>query len=257
MYFLDNTFSINEGKGITNLKGKDIEFNRFIKINGQKSVREKIMDTLIGTMKARHAVRQYEEKVLDKRVVEELKKEIEICNKEGEVSIQLIMNDNRIYRGIMAHFAGFKNVSNYIALVGPSDKKSQQNLGFFGQRVVLKAQQLGLNTCWTGATFKRNKCKAIIKEKEELLCVIALGYGKTQGEPHQSKPMSQLCEVDKEIPQWFEKGMRAVMLAPTSNNKQDFVVKLKDDNVYYEVSESKFGQLELGIIKYHFEIGSR
>ena len=47
----------------------------------------------------------------------------------------------------MAHYGGFKNVSNYIALIGPKDRELDEKCGYFGEKLVLYAQSLGLNSC--------------------------------------------------------------------------------------------------------------
>lgn len=212
--------------------------------------------TMFEAMEARHAVRSYQDKKIENVIVDALKKEISDCNQEGGLSIQLILNDKDVFKGLMAHFAGFRGVSNYIALVGLAGDKSEEKLGYYGERIALKAQQLGLNSCWVGATFKRERCKAIIGDKEELICVLALGYGATQGVPHKSKPMDQLCKADKDMPEWFRKGVNAAMLAPTAQNKQDFLIVLNGEQVEFEIKESKFSKVDLGIIKYHFENGA-
>lgn len=212
--------------------------------------------TMFEAMEARHAVRSYQDKKIENVIVDALKKEISDCNQEGALSIQLILNDKDVFKGLMAHFAGFRGVSNYIALVGLADDKSEEKIGYYGERIALKAQQLGLNTCWVGATFKRERCKAVIGDKEALIGVLALGYGVSQGVPHKSKPMQQLCKTDKDMPEWFKRGMNAAMLAPTAQNKQDFLIVLNGEQVEFEVKESKFSKVDLGIIKYHFENGA-
>lgn len=212
--------------------------------------------TIFEAMEARHAVRSYKDKKIETGVVDALKKEINDCNQEGTLSIQLILNDKNVFKGLMAHFAGFRGVSNYIALVGPADDRSEEKLGYYGERIALRAQQLGLNTCWAAATFKRKRVKAVIGNKDALICVLAVGYGTTQGAPHKSKPMDQLCKADKDMPEWFRKGVKAAMLAPTALNKQDFLIVLSGEQVEFEVKESKFSKVDLGIIKYHFENGS-
>lgn len=212
--------------------------------------------TMFEAMEARHAVRSYQDKKIENVIVDALKKEISDCNQEGGLSIQLILNDKDVFKGLIAHFAGFRGVSNYIALVGLVGDKSEEKLGYYGERIALKAQQLGLNSCWVGATFKRERCKAVIGHKEVLICVLALGYGVTQGVPHKSKPMDQLCKADKDMPEWFRKGVNAAMLAPTAQNKQDFLIMLNGEQVEFEVKEGKFSKVDLGIIKYHFENGA-
>ncbi|MGM0110272.1 nitroreductase family protein [Enterococcus sp. DIV0187] len=212
--------------------------------------------TIIEAMEQRHAVRRYEKKVLEESVIEELEMEVATCNEKYDLSIQLILNDPQVFKGFMPYFVGFRNASNYLALVGREDSDTEEFLGYCGQHLALKAQQLGLNTAWVGATFRKEKCKAFVKPNEALICVIAIGYGQTQGEPHQSKPLTELCHVNREMPDWFCKGMEAVMLAPTANNKQDILVTLKNEKVIITTEEGPFKQVNTGIVKYHFEKGA-
>lgn len=211
---------------------------------------------IMEAMKARHAVRSYQEKEIEGTAVQALQEEIDKCNGAGSLSIQLILNDDRVFKGLMAHYGGFRGVSNYIALVGPADGESEEKLGYYGEHLALMAQQLGLNTCWVAATYKKGKCRAVVRDGERLVCVLALGYGTTQGKPHKSKDMAQLCRANKDMPDWFLKGMEAAMLAPTAMNKQNFLITLNGENVTYEMKEGKYSKVDLGIVKYHFQNGA-
>lgn len=51
--------------------------------------------TLEESIKARHSVRQYQNKPLDKETITVLQAEIEACNREGDLYIQLVTNDRR------------------------------------------------------------------------------------------------------------------------------------------------------------------
>lgn len=204
----------------------------------------------------RHAVRAYEDREIAQDVVLELKKEINEINMKISSAIQLITNDDEVFKGLMAHYGGFRGVKNYIALVGTKCDDLEEKMGYYGEQLVLKAQQLGLNTCWVAATYKKKNSKAVIGENQELVCVIALGYGKTQGIPHKSKPMEKLCRAEGGIPEWFRKGMEAAMLAPTGLNKQDFLIILEGNEVRFQALGSKYAKIDLGIVKYHFEIGA-
>ncbi|NMS91167.1 nitroreductase [Clostridioides difficile] len=212
--------------------------------------------TIYEAMINRHSVRNYQDKKIENDKIQTLTEEINLCNKEGSLAIQLITDDKNAFKGLMAYYGGFRNVSNYIALVGPTGYKLDEKLGYYGERIALKAQQLGLNTCWVAATYKKRKCKAIIKDNQALVCVLAIGYGVTQGVAHKSKSMSQVCNVSKDMPTWFEKGMESVLLAPTAMNKQNFMITLESEKPRFEVEESKYSNIDLGIIKYHFELGA-
>lgn len=212
--------------------------------------------TILEAMQARHAVRSYKNKKIEESVIKELQEEINRCNQEGNLSIQLICNDTNVFKGLIANCVGFRGVSNYIALVGESNENLEEKAGYYGQRIALKAQQLGLNTCWAASTYKNQKCKASIGKNEKLVCVMAIGYGATQGVPHKSKTIAQLCRAENDMPDWFRNGMKAAALAPTAQNKQDFLIVLNQEKVQFEVKESKYSKIDLGIIRYHFETGA-
>jgi len=89
-------------------------------------------------------------------------------------------------------FIVFENVKNYIAIVG--NKNDQEKAGYYGEKIVLKCPELGLNTCWVAMTY--GKSKAEIKRGQKLLIIISLGYGKTQGVPHKSKSIAELGKAD-------------------------------------------------------------
>ena len=73
---------------------------------------------MIEIMKARHSVRQYLNKPLEADTINEMKKEIEICNQESGLHIQLIVNEPKAFDGFMAHYGKFEGVTNYIAMIG-------------------------------------------------------------------------------------------------------------------------------------------
>lgn len=211
---------------------------------------------IMKAIEERHSVRQYLDKKIPEDIVEELKKEIEICNQESGLHIQLITNEKEAFGGIIAHYGKFRGVQNYIALIGTKSEKLDEKIGYYGERIALKAQQAGLNTCWVAMTFRKRKCRAKIESDEKMLCVLALGYGKTQGIPHKSKDISELCDLEGTMPDWFQKGMEAAILAPTATNQQKFRISLENDKAKVRKTGGYYPMVDLGIVKYHFETGS-
>ena len=155
----------------------------------------------------------------------------------------------------MARYGSFKNVNNYIAIIGKKglDEKS----GYFGEKVVLKATELGLGTCWVGLNYSKVKSTYILEKGEKIYCVIALGYGAEEGTVHKNKPLESLCTVDGIMPKWFQEGMEAALLAPTAMNQQKFHFSLKGDTVEAKAGLGFYSKLDLGIVKSHFEIGAK
>ena len=98
-------------------------------------------------MNARHSVRQYEDKPIPAEILAELKQEIAACNQESGLHIQLVTDEPKAFDGFMAHYGKFSGVKNYLALVGPKGANLDEKCGYYGERLVLKAQALGLNSC--------------------------------------------------------------------------------------------------------------
>ncbi|MBQ6807666.1 MAG: nitroreductase [Firmicutes bacterium] len=211
---------------------------------------------ILQAMQARHSVRKYTAQKIEPEKVQALQEEIAACNQEADLRIQLFTEAPEAFGSLLAHYGLFHGVQNYIALVGKESASLEEKVGYYGERLVLKAQMLGLNTCWVAASFSRRKCKAEIAADEKLVCVIALGYGTNQGRPHRNKPLESLCRYEGEIPTWFLRGMEAAMLAPTAINQQKFRFHLHGDQVRAEATGGPYSLVDLGIVRYHFELGA-
>ena len=96
----------------------------------------------------------------------------------------------------------------------------------------------------------------MIAKGEKLCCVISLGYGKTHGTPHKSKSPEEVAVIKDDTPEWFINGVNAALLAPTAMNQQKFGFMLDGDKVLAKAGKGILSDMDLGIVKYHFEIGS-
>lgn len=210
----------------------------------------------IQAIQKRHSVRKYVGREIEEELLEKLRAEINTCNERSGLHIQLVTNEPDAFGGFMAHYGKFSQVTNYVALIGKSGPDLEEKIGYYGEQIVLKAQQLGLNTCWVAMTFSKRKSKCRVEKGEKLVCVLAIGYGKTQGIPHKSKPIESLCKADGELPGWFQSGIEAAMLAPTAINQQKFLISLLENGVKAESTGGFYSRVDLGIVKYHFEIGA-
>ena len=172
---------------------------------------------------------------------------------ENTLGLLLIVNDPECFNTLLAHYGMFKNVKNYIAIVGP---KSMSDLdergGYFGQKIVIAAQMLGLNTCWVAGTYRRGKCKADLEAGEKIVCVIAIGYGENEGTKHRSKPLAKVCDVaEADMPVWFKNGVKAAMMAPTAMNQQKFMISLDGEEPVITAGAGPMTKIDLGIVKYN------
>jgi nitroreductase len=213
---------------------------------------------LLEAVKKRHAVRQYTDKIIEGDIKEDLLDIIDKCNKESGLSIQLCLDNEKIFGGgFLSRFTLFKNVQNCIAIVGKKSKDLDEKAGYYGEKIVIKATQLGLNTCWAAGGYNKSKINVEIEKDEKFVIAIAIGYGIDDGKSHKVKPIEKLGSAKGEMPHWFKKGLEAAQLAPTARNQQKFQFTLLDGNVVKaDTSFGFFTKIDLGIAKYHFEIGA-
>ena len=213
------------------------------------------MNDILKLMSARHSVRQY----LDKPIPAELRETLDTyasgLNEESGLHMQIIYDEPECFNSRRAHYGRFENCSNYIVMAGTKAADLEERCGFFGELLVLKAQELGLNTCWVALTH--GKSKAVLGEGEKEVIIIALGYGKTQGEKRKTKTYSQVSNIAEDSPEWFKRGIRGALLAPTAVNQQRFFFERNGDAV-----SAKAGLIgpclktDLGIVKCHFELAA-
>lgn len=214
------------------------------------------MITIMEAIEQRHSVRSYLDVPLDEETVKKLEEAVASCNETGHLHIQLVRNEPQAFDSSLARYGRFSNVSNYFALVGPRSADLEERCGYYGEQLVLTAQQLGLNTCWTALTFKKIPGVFTVEKGEKFVMVIALGYGANQGTAHRSKPLGALCSVKGSPPKWFMDGVYAASLAPTAVNQQKFTFELDGRLVKAKAGIGMHTKTDLGIAKYHFEAGA-
>lgn len=215
------------------------------------------MITLEQAIQERHSVRSYKNTPISAEAKKDLEALIAQCNKDGGLHIQLVVNEPQAFDSFMAHYGKFSGVSNYIAMIGPKSADLEEKCGYYGEKLVLRAQQLGLNTCWVAMTYKKIKTAFEVKEGEKLCVVIAIGYGATQGMQHKSKAAQEVTQVSGDMPEWFKKGVDAALLAPTAMNQQKFVFSLKGEEAAVKAGMGFYSKIDLGIVRYHFEAASK
>ncbi len=207
-------------------------------------------------MAERHSVRRYTDEPLKQHHINLLKSKIDSINRQCGVTFLLVTNEPTAFTGKMASYGHFSGCTDYIIAVGRKNKDEQ--VGYHGEKLVLYAQSLGINSCWVALTYDKSKINLRLTSQEKVYIVIALGYGVHQGKPHKNKPLEKLCSCKGEMPEWFKNAMDCVLLAPTALNQQKFYFELKENNVVK--AKALFGpyaKMDLGIAKCHFELGAK
>ena len=219
--------------------------------------------TIQEAIDARHSVRAYKDQPLTEEVAKRLEEEIAVVNQKGNLHVQLIQNEPKAFQGTLAKYGKFRNANNYLVMAGKRAEDLDERVGYYGEHLVLLAQMLGLNTCWVGLSYSKVPGTYVLEEGEKIACYIALGYGETQGVGHKIKTVEQVSNASDATPSWFRKGVEAALLAPTAVNQQKFSFEYVGmSNNRHQVRAKKgfsmigYTQMDLGIAKYHFEVGA-
>lgn len=213
--------------------------------------------TMEEAIRTRHMVRKYTDRKLPQNIVNQLIVRINENNDKYGVNMKLVTENAEALNPIIKLFLA-KGVRNYIVLAGSNTRNIDEKLGYCGADLILYAQALGLNSWWVGDTFSKKGAQknAGITDADKVTGIIAIGYGATRGVPHKSKTWEEISSYKGDRPEWFINGVNAVLLAPTALNKQAFNIKGEGNKVLMTCTNGAFSDTDLGIGRYHFELGA-
>lgn len=206
----------------------------------------------------RHSVRRYIKKAIPSETLKKLKDEIKKVNSASKLDIQMVTGDSSAFDKFLIGMAYIKNCENYLVMIGNKSDDLEERVGYYGEYLVLFLQGLGLNTCWVAGTYNKSYVKANVVAGQKLVCLIAFGFGENCGTPHVGKGFSYICKsIYNEIPTWFESGVDCALLAPTARNQQKFRFEFVEPNTVKAYTRpGRWTKIDLGIAKYHFELGA-
>ena len=125
------------------------------------------MNNVEDLIKSRHSVRKYTDQKIEGEVLENLQNEINKCNNESGLNIKLVLNEDKAFG--KTHYGSFENCKNYLVIMGDKKRKDLDEVtGYYGEKLVLKAQELGLNTCWTKMTYNKAEIHCKVEENEKI-----------------------------------------------------------------------------------------
>ena len=209
----------------------------------------------IEAIRSRHSVRNYKPDRIEPDKAALINEKIDELNKAGNLHLQFMEEAGNTYNRLLNKAMGLGSAPSVIACVGKDDGDLEERIGYYGEQLVLFIQKLGLNTCWAG-TFNKRNIGADLYDGEKLVISIAVGYGKDHGVLHKSKTIEQVTEGKSDMPDWFINGVKMALLAPTAINQQKFAIRLNDDDSVEFINKGgPYAKVDLGIVRYHFEIG--
>ena len=226
--------------------------------------------TLLEAIQARHSVRKYTDEPIPEEDLAVLRSKVWEVNKEAGLHVQLVTDEPKAFGGFKStsgvlSYGAFTGVKNYFVMAGEKGDDLDEKVGYWGEQLVLLAQTLGLNTCWVGLSYSKIPGTYELENDEKIACYISLGYGQTQGRAHKSKAAREISNASDLTPKWFNRGVDVALLAPTAVNQQKFFIEylgFRDFSKLPKVTARPlfsmvgYSKIDLGIVKYHFEIGA-
>lgn len=215
----------------------------------------------VETIRERHSVCEYDGKPLSRAEFDALGAVVEECARESGLDIQLVGDNPEVFN-VIARFGLIRECRTHVAFVvddaKAGDVAADEAIGYWGQKIVLAAQDMGLNTCWC-ALCSRKKSRAVVAPGKKIRLIIAVGHGKTQGFSRKTKSVEALSSVEcVKAPAWFAAAMEAAQLAPTAMNNQNFKITLLSDGktVRIDAPQSGLNVIDEGIVRCNFEIAA-
>lgn len=206
-------------------------------------------------MQERHSVRKYLDKAIEPEKAAELEAYIAELNEKYDMSLRLVQGED-VFDHLILGYGMIKGCNNYIYVAGKDDEDLDERAGYVGELVVLKAQDMGLNTCWVGGFFSKKRVEYTHPEGHRFVLVIAIGYGENAGTPSKTKTFDEVS-LSKDVPEWYRKGIEAVLLAPSAINQKKWKFELiGEDKVKVTTAKGPFATTDVGIAKCHFELGA-
>ena len=148
----------------------------------------------VETIRERHSVREYDGGPLSRAEFDALGAVVEECARESGLDIQLV-GDNSEAFNVIARFGLIRGCRTHVAFVvddakargatsganaaangateadcvemrGARRTAVDEAIGYWGQKIVLAAQDMGLNTCWCALCSRKKSCAVVAPGKK-------------------------------------------------------------------------------------------
>ncbi len=212
--------------------------------------------TIYEAIEKRHTVRTYNSAAIEGDTLKELTALIEKLNAEGNLHMQLVNGRENAFDDFVIHYGKWTGVTNYIAMVGVDEADLDERCGYYGEQIVLWAQMHGLKTGWLDTQPAGATDAFVVDEGERHVLSLAIGYSETEGAGPKAAAVEDMSVVNGDAPDWFYEGMKYAVYAPTAGNQRLFRIKWDGSDVSIASEPGFLEKVDLGIAKYHFEVGA-
>lgn len=226
----------------------------------------------------RKSVREFKDTSIDSKYFSEIENYINNSKKLlPEIDVEIRMYDFKDCYEKINELAGYNGyliqAPNYIILLSDVKNGYIENSGYIGERLILKARDLGIDSCWiTFKDSKEIKEKLNISSHKEVTAIIALGYEDNINS--KNKSISERLSVE-EIVFMDEWGNNASVteleerylldafsyarMAPSSLNRQPWRFIIDGGKVILAVKSDDFssdyeGSIDTGIAMLYFSL---
>ncbi|WP_461205147.1 nitroreductase family protein [Clostridium sp. DL1XJH146] len=226
--------------------------------------------SIVKGIQLRKSVRKYKKQCLldeDKNKVLDFISNSEKLFPEIEMEA-ILVDDSDDLRKILKGFFKIK-APHYMFFISKEQDGWRENVGYYGEQIVLKLAKEGIGTCWVGSNVDEEKLRKVIKisSNQKFCIMIALGYPEEELKPISKRKRISIEEIIEGNPNEQEVFiLEALRDAPSSINSQPWkVVKVKNrwdfyrqpNNVLLKKFMKKMNSVDMGIGLCHVVMASR
>lgn len=225
-------------------------------------------------MRIRKSCRSFDGNPLSKEVKEELKAYIaDLKTPFGSIMKVYLLESGTEGAQKLGTYGVVRGAKTFLGVTAVDGPDAMADIGYTFEKVILKATEMGLGTCWMAGTFNRKQFKKAmpIKKNEIFPIITPIGgpefkmtrmdkiFRKTAGSDNR-KPYEELFfdgSFDKPLTESFEE-LEMVRIAPSAVNRQPWrVVKAGDEYHFYKAGKvlaDKSLDLDVGIAACHLDM---
>lgn len=141
-----------------------------------------------NVIKKTRSVREYKNKKIDKNLINDLLKDFmnqRILVDDIKIDFKFIQDGKELFKkldGLVGYYGKLIESPHYIYIASEVKEGYLENAGYIGEKIVLKATDLGLGTCWIEVSENIDKVKDIlnISKNQDVIGLLAIGYPKKE-----------------------------------------------------------------------------
>jgi len=231
---------------------------------------------ILDAIRERRSVRSFDGTSLTAEERELLNEAVSVAESPFGGNVEIRLREFDLRAGFRPGTYGFiRGAVDFFLIAVAPDETSALSAGFRFEQVVLKAQELGLGTCWIGGTFRESDFNSgeSWPEGETLTAVCPVGHPAprrflekvmrmTAGSDRR-KPFGELFYSEggkRPLSQEsrFGESLEMMRLAPSSVNSQPWRAIVACEGVhFYCKPKNKFSQIDCGIGLCHFYLAEK